>query len=180
MWSKESDLPELVALSLSKMMKLYPAVGWVRANNIASSELLADLHNLRKENTELKAAVSELESRFAPEDTDLASLDDSFVVHLKWSVYAQGTRYPRTGEVNVTWKEIFGCIAPDLQEYPNDSVVNRKLGTSLYHKQHPDAEISVKVRHEDFQTIRVQLTALDLISTSYSKTVGTSYLSSSV
>ena len=172
MWSKEDELPGLVALSLLKTMKLYPAVGWVRASNIASSELLADLNDLRKENAELKATASELESRFAPEDTDLASLDDSFVVHLKWKVYSGGRNWARTEEVNVTWKEIFGCIAPDLQEHPNDGVVNRKLGTSLYCKQDPDAEISVQVRHDDFQTIRVQLTTLGLISTSYLKTVG--------
>ena len=170
MWRNASELPGLVALSLSKTMKVSPAVGWVRANNIASSELLADLNDLRKENAELKAAASEFESRFAPEDTDLASLDDLFAVHLKWKVYIQGTYRPRTEVANVTWKEIFGCIAPDLQEHPNDGVVNRKLGTLLYCKQHPDAEISVQVRHDDFQTIRVQLTALDLISTSYLKT----------
>ena len=172
MWSKESDLPGLVALSLSRTMKLYPAVGWVRANNIASSELLTDLNNLRKENAELKAAASELESRFAPEDTDLASLDELFVVHLKWVAYIAGDRRPCTGKANVTWKEIFGCIAPDLEEYPSDFAMNSKLGTSLYRKQHPDAEISVEVRHDDFQTIKVQLTALGLIRTSYSETVG--------
>ena len=170
-WRNESELPGLVALSLSRTIKLHPAVGWVRANNIASNELLADLNNLRKENAELKAAASELESGFAPEDTDLASLDDSFVVHLKWTAYVHGDRRSRTEEANVTWKEIFGCIAPDLQEHPNDGVVNRKLGTLLYCKQHPDAEISVEVRHDDFQTIRVQLTTLGLIRTSYLETV---------
>ena len=170
MWRNESELPGLVALSLSKTIKVYPAVGWVRANNIASGELLADLNDLRKENAELKAAASELESRFAPEDTDLASLDDSFVVHLKWKVYSRGDSWTHTEEVNVTWKEIFGYIAPDLQEHPSDYVVNHKLGTSLYCKQYPDAEISVQVRHDDFQTIKVQLTALDLINTSYLKT----------
>ena len=172
MWRNESELPGLVALSLSKTMKLYPAVGWVRANNIPSNELLADLNDLRKENAELKAAASEFESRFAPEDTDLASLDELFVVHLKWTVYPGGTSQLRTAEANVTWKEIFGCIAPDLEEYPNDSVVNGKLGTSLYRKQYYlNAERSVEVQHDNFQTIRIQLTALGLIRMSYSKTV---------
>lgn len=170
MWSKEDELPGLVASSLSRTMKSYPAVGWVRANNIASSEVLTDLNDLRKENAELKATVSELESRFDPEDTDFAPLDDSFVVHLKWVVFIAGRKRNRTGKVNVTWREIFRCIAPELLEHPNDSVVNRKLGTSLYCKQHPDTEISVEVRHDDFQTIKVQLIALDLINTSYSKT----------
>ena len=167
-WRNESELPGLVALSLPKTIKVYPAVGWIRANNIASSEVLADLNNLRKENAELRAAVSELESPFVPEDTGIASLNDSFFVHLKWARRGRTL----TNEFTFTWKEIFGCIAPDLQENPNDYLVNNKLGTSLYCKQYPDAEISVQVRHDDFQTIRVQLTALGLIRTSYLKTVG--------
>ena len=172
MWSKENDLPGLVSLSLSRMMKLYPAVGWVRASNIASSEVLTDLNNLRKENAELKAAVSEFESQFAPEDTDLASLDELFVVHLKWKVFIHGDWQYRTAEANVTWKEIFGCIAPELEDYPRDSAMNSKLGTLLYRKQHPNTEISVEVRHDDFQTIKVQLKALDLIRTDYLEAVG--------
>ena len=76
----------------------------------------------------------------------------------------------RTEEVIVTWKEIFGRIAPDLQEYPSDTSVNSKLGASLYRKQHPNADIAVQVQHDNFQTIRVQLAALKLINMKYQKT----------
>ena len=170
LWRNVSELPGLVALSLSKTIKAYPAVGWVRASNIASGELLADFNELRKENTQLKAAVAEFESRFVPEDTNLAPLDDSFSVRLKWKHYSSQILQHYTEEVIATWKEIFGSIAPDLQEYPSDSSVRYKLGTSLYRKQHPMADLSVQVQHDDFQTIRVQLTALKLINTKYQKT----------
>ena len=170
LWRNASELPGLVALSLSKTIKVYPAVGWVRASNIASGELLADLNDLRKENAQLKAAVAEFESRFVPEDTDLAPLDDSFSVRLKFKEHSHQIMQRRTEEVIVTWKEIFGRIAPDLQEYPSDISVNFKLGASLYRKQHPNADIAVQVQHDNFQTIRVQLTALKLINTKYQKT----------
>ena len=35
LWKTADELPGLVALSLSKTMKTYPAVGWVRANQVA-------------------------------------------------------------------------------------------------------------------------------------------------
>ena len=170
LWLNASELPGLVALSLSKTIKVYPAVGWVRASNIASGELLADLNDLRKENAQLKAAVIEFESRFVPEDTDLAPLDDSFSVRLKWTEHSHQILQHCAEEVIVTWKEIFGRIAPDLQEYPNDTSVSFKLGASLYRKQHYGADIAVQVQHDDFQTIRVQLTALKLINTKHQKT----------
>ena len=169
-WRNASQLPGLVALSLSKTIKTYPAVGWVRASNIASGELLSDLNDLRKENAQLKATIAEFESQFVPEDTDLASLDDSFSVCLEWtkSSFEGLQRYAE--EVIVTWKEIFGRIAPELQEYPTDHSVKYILGTSLYRKEHPVAHLSVQVQRDNFQTIRVQLTALNLINTKYQNT----------
>ena len=53
-WKSASDLPGLVALSLQKTIKMYPATGWVRASNVASEVLLAEINNLRKENYSLK------------------------------------------------------------------------------------------------------------------------------
>jgi hypothetical protein len=35
-WSKAEELPGLVALSLSKTIKMFPAVGWVRANIVGN------------------------------------------------------------------------------------------------------------------------------------------------
>ena len=68
----------------------------------------------------------------SPEDTDLAPLDDSFSVRLRWRERSHEIWQRRTEKVIVTWKEIFGRIAPDLQVYPGDTSVNFELGASLY------------------------------------------------
>jgi len=52
-WKSAEELPRLVALSLTKTIKMYPAIGWVRANKIASDELLIEINQLRKENQKL-------------------------------------------------------------------------------------------------------------------------------
>ena len=173
-WRNATELPGLVALSLSKTIKVYPADGWVRARNVASNELLIEFNDLRKENAQLKATIAEFESQHILENTNLASLDDSYAVLLKWKEYSstyEGTRTKkRTEEVLVTWKEIFACIAPDLQEYPNNQLVNYKLGSSLYRMQRPSSDIDVEVQDDNFKTIRVQLSALGLIHTNYQET----------
>ncbi|MEQ8204536.1 MAG: DUF4062 domain-containing protein, partial [Woeseia sp.] len=45
-WNRAEDLPGLVALSLSKTIKTYPAIGWVRANSVSNEELLTQLNQL--------------------------------------------------------------------------------------------------------------------------------------
>lgn len=62
-WEKASDLPGIVALSLSKTIKMYPAVGWVRADQIASTELLNEVNELRKNKERLETEVEKLKSR---------------------------------------------------------------------------------------------------------------------
>ena len=66
LWNNASELPGLVALSLSKTIKIYPAIGWVRTTNAGNPELLSDLNALRKENALLRNRVVELERTPAP------------------------------------------------------------------------------------------------------------------
>ena len=49
-WDDEKQLPGLVALSLNKTIKQYPATGWVRGNQVPNETLLLKLEELRKEN----------------------------------------------------------------------------------------------------------------------------------
>ena len=60
-WQTADELPGIVALSLSKTIKTYPAVGWVRADKVSSEELLIEINELRKQNAELNKALAEIE-----------------------------------------------------------------------------------------------------------------------
>ncbi|ASF44725.1 DUF4062 domain-containing protein [Methylovulum psychrotolerans] len=60
-WQNEEELPGIVALSLPKTIKMFPAVGWVRANKVSSEELLTEINELRKQNQEMSKALSEIE-----------------------------------------------------------------------------------------------------------------------
>lgn len=46
-WKSAEELPGFVALSLSKTIKMFPAVGWVRADAVGSEELLSELNDIR-------------------------------------------------------------------------------------------------------------------------------------
>ncbi|CUR77128.1 putative protein containing a TIR (Toll-Interleukin 1-resistance) domain protein [Achromobacter xylosoxidans] len=60
-WRKADELPGLVALSLLSTMKMYPAIGWVRANQRDSAEILNELNEVRKENEKLQSTLAQLQ-----------------------------------------------------------------------------------------------------------------------
>ena len=106
-WKNASDLPGLVAVSVQRTIKMFPAVGWVRANVVVNTEILQELNTVRnlvdfpsKEKMELTAQVEELTS--TPAIDNLAGLDEQFKVHGKY--YWRGAGYK--WDVLVSWTQI--------------------------------------------------------------------------
>jgi hypothetical protein len=164
-WTKAEELPGLVALNLSKTIKMFPATGWVRTNMVGNQELLAELNQLRKENDALRATLSNIEQQPLKKVEGLAGLDDKFTIH--------GTHRSNHGGVNwrhsLTWREVFSYVAPYLLKFPDDAYVKSKLTTTLKEKVDSDGW-SYEINDQDFQTITLQLKALGLINVKYAKT----------
>lgn len=60
-WQSKEELPGIVALSLPKTIKMFPAVGWVRADKVSSEELLIEINELRKQNELMKEQLAAIE-----------------------------------------------------------------------------------------------------------------------
>ncbi|QDU08158.1 DUF4062 domain-containing protein [Gimesia aquarii] len=165
-WSHATELPGLVSLSLSKTIKLYPAIGWVRANNIASEDLLVDVNTMRKENDALKLKLKNLQSVEPPPELNLASMDEFYEIRVSWS----GT-YAGSETFKVSWSTLFSIIAPSLMEHPFDQKVSSILAEGMYKKERKDSSIPfhIEVEKEDFETVRVQLSTYGLINVEYKK-----------
>lgn len=166
-WSEPAELPGLVALSLSKTIKMFPAIGWVRAKAISNEELLVELNELRKENSSLKADLSKIPKpteAYAIED--IAGLDDEFEL--------SGTYFNEYGKrewiCSISWKEIFSIISPYLSQTPNQEYVKEVLRKEVVFRN-GISERSNTLNDQVFQTIAVQLKALGLIETRYTQTV---------
>lgn len=167
-WNNAEDLPGLVALSLSKTIKTYPAVGWVRATGASSVDLLQELNSIRKENTELNEKLQQFEKEKSEDIKyeDLAGLEDK--------IKTFGTHTTSNGankwEIEVTWGEIFELISPYLLESPNDGKASTILSQALFDKT-DRIGYNPKIDAQLFQTIKIQLNVLGLVNISYSKTV---------
>ncbi len=163
-WKNAEELPGLVALNLPKTIKAYPAVGWIRANLTSNPEVYVELNEIRKENQVLRSQITINENK--PEIENLAEIEDLIEVsgkHTYWN-----NQYHHDVESNwskkITWGEIFALISPYLLKKPNDSYVKEKLSQAIYETIHNFVDSGISyIRDQDFQTIKIQFSALQLI-----------------
>lgn len=163
-WKHAEDLPGLVSLSLSKTIKTYPAIGWIRASQTTSIEILEELNEQRKENQNLKIKLHELEKGVGKKIIieNLADFDDSF------EIKGFHTNSGRNWQVTSTWREIFGVLAPHLLEFPNDNRVEFYMSEAFFRKS-GSIGIQPKIDPEIFKTIKIQLEILGLVQLNYLK-----------
>lgn len=166
-WTSAAELPGLVALSLSKTIKTYPAIGWVRADQVANTDLLTELNELRKKNQELKNQVSSLTTVQQPVIQNLATLSDKVIMGGTYWYSGYGTQdWTHT----LSWSELFALIAPYLLQNPNDDYVKLMMTNSLFEKSGKKGSI-LTLRDQNFQTSKVQFMALGLVDIQYLKTI---------
>ena len=169
-WRTAADLPGLVSTSLSKTIRMFPAVGWVRANRAANEDVLGEINELRKHNAALQATVAKLSAEAQPAIDNLAGLDERIVLRGKHDdSFGYRDKY---WQVEATWREIFGYVSPYLLEHPNDEYVKTVLKPALFKQSGKDSRSSsVTLDDQDFRTVAVQLQALGLVNIRYAQTV---------
>jgi hypothetical protein len=160
-WNTGSELPGLVALSLPRTIKAYPAVGWVRANQVGNAELLGEVNELRKRNQELEKLLVELRpmaSGGVPED--LAGLDD--LVELKGTYTPVGRSQESSWTYSVAWGQLFALIAPELLNVRKEHMVKDSIERLIVKRTHITDRFFY-IEQEIFQTIKIQFLALGLV-----------------
>ena len=167
-WTHANELPGLVALSLTKTIKTYPAVGWVRADKQTSSESLVEINGLRKENSELKQELAKLKIQPMFLVDNLADLSEE--IELKGTYTDQWKSQSRSWSTHMSWEEIFSSLAPYLLNNPNDgsvAITVKKNAVSRVVNSYYEAVLDDQI----YQTVKIQLMALGLVDVTYSKTV---------
>lgn len=163
-WESTEELPGKVALSIVNAIKLYPAVGWVRANNVGSQELLAELNDVRKENSNLREQLTVTEGTKI-DTSSLATIDDEFELKGYFYDYVSDgsfdTRKIRDWNVKCTWGEILSKLGPYMLENKPDSSIRGNIIGLVKDKTNSSA--SIHVNEDDIQTIKIQMLAHDWI-----------------
>lgn len=154
-WHSAAELPGLVALNLPKTIKAYPAVGWVRGDNLSSNDALRELLLLKQENEALKKEIGDLSSSTHRQIKDIAGLGHNFKIS---GTMRDSIKFdPRTYSKEMTFGDIFKIISPKLISPMSDDDVRSYLGHEITKSRY------CTIAEECFQTIKIQFEALGLI-----------------
>lgn len=167
-WKAPDQLPGLVALSLSKTIKTYPAVGWVRSSSVGSTELLSEINSLRKENDDLNKKISMHTHAFAQEVGGLAEIDSKLTLSGTYELVHGGTK--REWKFVTTWANVFATISPYLMEHPSDGMVKIHIKNAAKESTSSNDKFEFSLNDQIFQTIKLQYMALGLVDINYLKT----------
>lgn len=154
-WHSAAELPGLVALNLPKTIKAYPAVGWVRGDNLSSNDALRELLLLKQENEALKKEIGDLSSSTHKQIKDIAGLGHNFKIS---GTMRDSVKFdPRAYSKEMTFGDIFKIISPKLISPMSDDDVRSYLGHEITKARY------CTIAEECFQTIKIQFEALGLI-----------------
>jgi hypothetical protein len=185
-WEKPEDLQGLVALSLNQTIKRYPAIGFVRVNLVPDESTVSEILKLCNKISELEIELQRTRTT-PPEGTSQSEQgEDIFELNYNYKVFSPldfaevgsiltDSTYYQT-KTRFTWNTIFSHVAPLMLNEANESTMKNQLNSMIMNSEHKKIkerkEYAKKVISDfsiidtDFQTIKVQLRALDLITKS--------------
>ena len=111
-WNNCDQLQVKIAGALSQAVRDNPRTGWVRGNQVASSVIIEELHDTKRQ---LATAVSDLkraQNSLTPEVSDLAGLEHP--VTLRYEFHTNNRSQPANAYFITTWQDIFVAVAPQF------------------------------------------------------------------
>jgi len=181
-WDNKEELVSGVKDSLNDMTRRRPGIGWIRGDQAADISLFKELDDLRKENALLKSqktnnGVANIFAFTAGVAHGKAALQMSFssfdeveegvekdrrIIHKNKQKHAHST----------TWDSLFSVVYAAIFE--NTDIASGRLGAKqeeidnficAYIKQEEGIEKHIYLDNPSIDDIRLQLVALDLITT---------------
>ena len=176
LWDSPADLGGQVSRSLIKLIKSEPAIGWVRADLVPDASAAEEILHLRKQVEELEATLAAAREQ-APEGTSsLAQGTDKYAISFQYDGTHPSTYKTVTyrDSIELTWDLIFGSISPLLIDEATEYGIRKGLNSLIVTLARPQVEAKFpalrlkgfEILTDDFQTIKVQLRALGLITRS--------------
>ena len=180
-WESPEQLGSIVSRSMIKLIKDFPAEGWVRAGSAVDEKSVKEISRLQRENKELQEQLNAV-SIEAPKGSEYLSQGDDAVGIVftcrAWNSKKR-SRYKITRELDCTWNELFIAVAPHLIHEGSErklfAALNNfieenasKIIEELVHNGYSDFE-NFEIDPNGYNIIKVQFRALGLICLSEKK-----------
>ncbi len=167
-WESPAELGSAVSRSLIRLIKSHAAIGWVRGDLVPDQEATVEILGLRKKIEELENTLLNVSSK-PPEDTeDLCQGNDEFVIEYS---YSDSTSFlTKSARLKTTWNQLFSIVAPHLINEAGERTIRLALNDFCKDIANRNRDFlrsrDIKTSDSDFQTIKIQLRALGLITKS--------------
>lgn len=175
-WTNASDLGSVVSRSMVKLIRSYPAEGWVKSNSAVDEESLKEISRLQKENNELKRQLEAMATQ-PPKGTErLAQGENKTKISFTFEAidhYVNSHSYTRS--YSFTWNRLFKCIAPSIIVECSELRIKARLCQMIEKLLHEKGGFqnfelrNIQIDESDFDLIKVQFKALGLICLSDKK-----------
>lgn len=178
-WTSPAELGSVASRSLVKLIKTNPAVGWIRSDQAIDSVAAGEILKLKKtiEDLEIKLQQARLSAPSGSEN--LAQGDDEIQINFTFDARDPDREMWGFEEsITLTWNKIFYDMGPVMLSEASDYDLRVTLSRCVRDRSRPILSVddglkgyavianSFKISDHDFQTIKIQLIALGLISKS--------------
>lgn len=181
-WETPAELGGVVSRSMIKLIKDYPAEGWVKSGSAVDEKSLAEIARLQRENNELRDKLQEITTE-APKGTErFAQGEDKLIIKFTFRanyMYSYDSYDDFEEVLPFTWNKIFSRVAPNMIDECDESTFKYALEdmieSSISRIQEIDGNDqldnfrSFNISNESYNLIKVQLKALGLIKLSARK-----------
>lgn len=159
-WSNPDELSTKALAALSQARVSHKGVGWIRANIAASSDILSEINNLRKENAELLASIKANKRPKTFDGINLAGIDEEFEVRFttKYSGHSSDK------SALLTWRNILTAIGPGFRTSSNTSGTSPGLEREIRRVGNIGSHVSITPNMEDKERILMQMEALGMMN----------------
>jgi hypothetical protein len=196
-WTTPEGLAGAVALSFNKLTKIYPAIGWVRADQVSSTETIRELAAAQGRIKELESQLDATRTAGPQGTSDLAQGSDvvtlPFVAKAQyWPEDSPQRQVAAYFRIRATWDAILGAIGARLFHEASEATLRATLEEWVANAFISEVEaaliarldkagvkrregttfyepFNVEMGTEEFATVLVQFKALGLIENSSKK-----------
>lgn len=157
-WENKDQLAGMIALGITSLIRMYPAIGWVRADKTSTFESLEENNSLRKKISELELQVAKLKEIISNSNNQtqngLAGLDTQLEIKLT----SQDNKFLATKKISLLeiLHSFTSIIFEPLSEYQIKQGI-KDLFTQF------DLPINSWISPQDFNIIKIQFYALGYI-----------------
>lgn len=175
-WDSPENLGSVVSRSMVRLIKDFPAEGWVKSGSAIDENSVKEIARLQKENNELKERLNTVATE-APKGTeDFSQGEDEVGIFVNFKATSKHgyTVYNCNNTINLSWNELFTTVAPCMINECTDVKFNNCLNdlmksySSVISAGENFKELEdfrdFKIDFESFNLIKVQLRALGLIA----------------